>query len=89
MSRASIQVKQSASATQAPVMEAVRVPPSAWITSQSMVICRSPSATRSTTERKERPISRWISTVRPPCLPAVASRRVRSEWRAAACRIRR
>ena len=79
MSRAFIQVRQSASATQAPVMEAVRVPPSAWITSQSMVIWRSPSATRSTTERKDRPISRWISTVRPPCLPAEASRRVRSE----------
>ena len=55
------------------------MPPSAWITSQSMVICRSPSACRSTTARSERPISRWISTVRPPCLPAEASRRVRSE----------
>ena len=31
------------------------------------------------TERRLRPIRRWISTVRPPCLPAVASRRVRSE----------
>src|SRR6185503_17188583 len=79
MSRAFIQERQSASATQAPVMEAVRVPPSAWITSQSSVICRSPSACKSTTERSERPISRWISTVRPPCLPAEASRRVRSE----------
>src|SRR6185503_14681350 len=78
MSRAFIQAKQSASATQAPVIEAVRVPPSAWMTSQSMVIWRSPMATRSTTERKERPIRRWISTVRPPCLPAEASRRVRS-----------
>ena len=28
---------------------------------------------------QERPISRWISTVRPPCLPALASRRVRSD----------
>src|ERR1700675_2870250 len=44
-----------------------------------MVICRSPSACRSTTERNDRPIRRWISTVRPPCLPAEASRRVRSE----------
>src|SRR6185503_17308186 len=43
-----------------------------------MVIWRSPIATRSTTERKLRPISRWISTVRPLCLPAEASRRVRS-----------
>ncbi len=69
---------QSASATQAPVIDAVRVPPSAWITSQSTVIWRSPSATRSTAARSERPIRRWISTVRPPCLPAEASRRVRS-----------
>mgnify|MGYP003694788787 CR=1 FL=1 len=30
------------------MIEAVRVPPSAWITSQSMVIWRSPSAGRST-----------------------------------------
>src|SRR5258708_1853489 len=65
-------------ATHAPVMPAVRVPPSAWITSQSMVICRSPSATRSTTARRLRPMSRWISIVRPFCLPAAASRRVRS-----------
>ena len=70
MSRVFIQARQSASATQAPVIEAVRVPPSAWMTSQSTVICRSPSAWRSTTERRLRPISRWISTVRPPCLPA-------------------
>ncbi len=76
--RAFIQRMQSCSATQAPVIEAVRVPPSAWITSQSTVIWRSPSAARSTTARRLRPISRWISTVRPPCLPADASRRVRS-----------
>ena len=44
--RARIQAKQSCSATQAPVIEAVRVPPSAWITSQSTTICRSPSAGR-------------------------------------------
>src|SRR5690348_13203059 len=69
---------QSCSATQPPVIAAVRVPPSAWITSQSMVICRSPSAGRSTTARRLRPIRRWISMVRPPCLPAEASRRVRS-----------
>ena len=78
MLRAFIHATQSLSATQAPVIEAVRVPPSAWITSQSMVIWRSPSATRSTIVRSERPISRWISTVRPDCLPAEASRRVRS-----------
>src|ERR1700732_5170905 len=73
-----IQEMQSASATQAPVIEAVRVPPSACSTSQSTVIWRSPRASRSTLARNERPIRRWISTVRPPCLPAAASRRVRS-----------
>src|ERR1700739_811568 len=78
MLRFSIQPMQSASATQAPVIEAVRVPPSAWITSQSTVIWRSPSASRSSVARSERPIRRWISTVRPPCFPAEASRRVRS-----------
>src|SRR5215831_19061203 len=79
MSRVFIQVTQSCNATQAPVMAAVRVPPSAWITSQSIVTCRSPSAGRSSTARRLRPISRWISMVRPLCLPADASRRVRSE----------
>src|SRR5512133_2154686 len=49
------------------------------MTSQSIVICRSPSAGRSSTARRLRPISRWISMVRPLCLPADASRRVRSE----------
>ena len=67
----------SRSATQAPEMAAVRVPPSAWITSQSSEICRSPSASRSTTARRLRPISRWISCVRPDCLPDAASRRPR------------
>src|SRR5215468_4392975 len=78
MSLVFIQIRQSCSATQAPVMAAVLVPPSAWITSQSMMICRSPSASRFTTARRLRPISRWISMVRPFCLPAEASRRVRS-----------
>ena len=62
------------SAIHAPEIAAVRVPPSAWITSQSSVICRSPSFCKSTTARKERPISRWISCVRPDCLPLAASR---------------
>ena len=31
-----------------------------------------------TTARRERPIRRWISCVRPDCLPAAASRRMRS-----------
>jgi hypothetical protein len=88
MLRAFIQARQSLSAIQAPVMAAVRVPPSACSTSQSTVICRSPSAGRSTTVRSERPISRWISCVRPDCLPAEASRRCARWWRAAACRIR-
>jgi len=56
----------SAMATNAPVMAAVRVPPSAWITSQSSHTVRSPSLAISTTERSERPTSRWISCERPP-----------------------
>ena len=65
------------SATQAPVIAAVRVPPSARSTSQSTVIWRSPKPSRSVTARSERPISRWISWVRPLCLPRAASRSVR------------
>src|SRR5436305_1885073 len=78
MLRFFIQPMQSANATQAPVIDAVRVPPSACSTSQSTVIWRSPNASRSRVARSDRPISRWISTVRPFCLPAEASRRVRS-----------
>ena len=59
-------------------MDAVRVPPSACSTSQSTVICTSPSATRSVTARSERAMSRWISWVRPDCLPLAASREARS-----------
>ena len=59
-------------------MAAVRVPPSAWITSQSMVRVRGPSAERSMEARRARPMSRWISSVRPPCLPRAASRAMRS-----------
>ena len=53
-------VKSMAStrATKAPVMDAVRVPPSAWITSQSTVMERSPKAFKSTTARNARPIKR-------------------------------
>src|SRR6476661_2005705 len=69
----------SYSAIHDPVMEAVRVPPSACSTSQSTVIWRSPMRGNSVTARRERPIRRWISWVRPDCLPAAASRRVRSE----------
>ena len=38
---------------------------------------RSPSAFRSNTLRSERPIRRWISCVRPLCLPRAASRSLR------------
>jgi len=58
-------------------MLAQRVPPSACSTSQSMCRVRSPSFFRSTTARSERPISRWISCVRPLCLPRAASRSLR------------
>ena len=67
------------SATNAPVMLAVRVPPSAWMTSQSIKIWRSPSKVKSTQARRLRPMSRWISCVRPDCLPAAASRFMR-DW---------
>ena len=61
----------------APVMAAVRVPPSAWMTSQSRMTVRSPRAFMSTTERRLRPMRRWISWVRPPILPFSLSRGVR------------
>ena len=67
----------SCAATKAPVIAAVRVPPSAWSTSQSSWMVRSPSALRSNTARMERPIRRWISWVRPLCLPRAASRSLR------------
>ena len=53
------------------------MPPSAWITSQSTSNVRSPSCLKSMTERRLRPMSRWISCVRPPCLPRAASRSLR------------
>ena len=65
-------------ATYAPQIAAQRVPPSAWRTSQSSQSVRSPSASKSATARIARPISRWISTVRPCCLPRDASRCTRS-----------
>ena len=63
----------SCSATKPPQMEAVRVPPSAWMTSQSTVTSRSPSAPRSQTARRDRPMRRWISWLRPE-----TRRRIRS-----------
>ena len=74
---ASSQLTASCAATKAPVMAAVRVPPSACSTSQSRLIVRSPKAARSNTQRSERPMRRWISCVRPLCLPRAASRSLR------------
>ena len=54
------------------------MPPSACSTSQSIRICRSPRASRSITLRRARPISRWISCVRPDWRPFAASRLTRS-----------
>jgi len=71
------QLTASASATYAPVIEAHLVPPSAWVTSQSILIILSPSASMSTTARRDLPIRRWISCVRPLCFPLAASRSVR------------
>jgi hypothetical protein len=82
-------VDRDAQRDPAPEMAAVRVPPSAWMTSQSTVIWRSPSLGRSTTARSERPISRWISWVRPDCLPPPPRDCRGCGWRAAACHIRR
>ena len=59
------------------VIEAVRVPPSAWITSQSIQMVRSPRRVRSVTARRLRPMRRWISWVRPLCRPLLTSRGVR------------
>ena len=75
----SAQRNASTSATYAPVIDAVRVPPSACRTSQSNWIWFSPSAFISMTPRRQRPIRRLISWVRPPILPLTDSRSVRSE----------
>ena len=50
-------------------MAAQRVPPSAWMTSQSTVKVRSPRMSSRVTARSERPMRRWISCVRPPTRP--------------------
>src|SRR6478752_1167371 len=64
----------SASATYAPVIDAVRVPPSACRTSQSSTIVFSPSADTSMIARSDRPMRREISCVRPPTRPLTDSR---------------
>ena len=71
--------KAAESAIYAPVIAAVRVPPSACSTSQSRITLRSPSASISITDRSDRPISRWISMVRPEARPFETSRAVRVE----------
>ena len=63
-----IELMASTKAIIPPVMLAVRVPPSACRTSQSTVIWRAPSASRFATARRLRPMSRWISVVRPSTL---------------------
>ena len=55
-------------------MAAVRVPPSAWSTSQSRTMVFSPRALVSMTARRLRPMSRLISWVRPPMRPLTLSR---------------
>ncbi len=75
---ARIQRTASANATHAPVIDAVRVPPSACMTSQSMSTCRSPRHGRSHTLRRARPIRRCISCVRPLTRPVMLSRAIRT-----------
>jgi hypothetical protein len=60
-----------------PVMEAVRVPPSASMTSQSIQIVRSPILSMSIAVRNDRPMRRWISRVLPDLFPVDDSRTVR------------
>ena len=56
------------------MIAAVRVPPSACKTSQSIAIVFSPNAARSIHARRDRPISLLISWVRPPRRPRTDSR---------------
>jgi hypothetical protein len=76
-SRSTRRLQARARATYAPVIAAVRVPPSACSTSQSTYRHRSPRASMSVTARSERPIRRWISCVRPESFPREASRSLR------------
>src|SRR6266481_8360201 len=64
----------TATAKLEPVIAAARVPPSACKTSQSTQILRGPSFSRSTTARNDRPIKRWISTLRLSIRPFTISR---------------
>jgi hypothetical protein len=47
------------------------------MTSQSMMIVRSPRTSRSVTARSDRPIRRWISWVLPEIRPGILSRWLR------------
>ena len=75
------------SATKPPVIEAVRVPPSAWMTSQSIQIVRSPSSF-SCVDRAQRSADQPLDLLRPAADLAGASPRAAcGSWsRAAACR---
>ena len=53
------------------------MPPSACSTSQSRIDLALAQRVEPVTARSERPIRRWISCVRPDCLPRAASRAVR------------
>src|SRR3712207_3203220 len=64
--RATIHWSASTTATAAPVIAAVLVPPSACRTSQSTRTVYSPKLRSSSMARTLRPINRWISCVRPP-----------------------
>src|SRR6202000_3141076 len=68
------EVTASANPTYAPVMAAVRVPPSACSTSQSIAMVFSPNAARSMHARSDLPTSRLISCVRPDGRPFTDSR---------------
>ncbi|SLC96359.1 Uncharacterised protein [Mycobacteroides abscessus subsp. massiliense] len=59
------------------MIAAVRVPPSACNTSQSIAMVFSPNADKSIQARSERPIRRLISWVRPPTRPLTDSRSLR------------
>ncbi|MNI52858.1 hypothetical protein D3C73_1076630 [compost metagenome] len=63
----------STKAINAPVIDVVLVPPSAWITSQSIHMVFSPNAFKSTTERSALPISLCISIVLPSILSLAIS----------------
>ena len=88
ISRARIHSMQSRSAIQPPVIAAVRVPPSAWMTSQSIRIWRSPSAGEvdDGAERAPDQLAGFPASGQIACRRRLRDGCVRW-WRAAACRI--